>query len=136
MRTVHKIVVQHRSASPSEAWESITGYPKAIRIGPWVAVTATTAATADGGAVGGDDIGLQTREVLHRIRSVLLDQGMDIPDIVRIRIYVTDINRWKEVGRAYREFFGETSPATAIVEVSRLIEPALLVQIEVDAIIS
>jgi enamine deaminase RidA (YjgF/YER057c/UK114 family) len=116
-------------------WDAVVGYSRAVRIGQWVSVSGTTAAAEGGGAVGGDDIAAQTREALRRI-AVALDQvGARLDDVVRTRMFVTDIGRWDEVGRAHGEVFGSIRPATSMVEVSRLIDPALLVEIEADAVV-
>lgn len=88
-----------------------------------------------GGAVGGDDIGAQTREALSRIAVALEQAGASLQDVVRTRMFVTDISRWEEVGRAHGEVFGSIRPATSMVEVSRLIDPTLLVEIEADAVV-
>jgi enamine deaminase RidA (YjgF/YER057c/UK114 family) len=98
-----------------------------------VAVSGTTAAAAGGGAVGGDDIAAQTRETLHRIVVALEQAGARIEDVVRTRMYITDIARWEEVGRVHGEVFGDVRPATSMVEVAALIDPALLIEIEADA---
>jgi enamine deaminase RidA (YjgF/YER057c/UK114 family) len=117
------------------AWAAGVGYSRAVRTGQWVSVSGTTAAAEGGGAVGGDDIAAQTREALRRI-AVALDQvGARLDDVVRTRMFVTDIGRWDEVGRAHGEVFGSIRPATSMVEVSRLIDPALLVEIEADAVV-
>jgi len=99
----------------------------------WVLVAGTTAAAEGGGAVGGDDVGEQAREALRRIQLALEEAGSRLEDVVRTRMFVTDISRWEDVGRAHGEVFGEIRPATSMVEVSRLIDPALLVEIEADA---
>ena len=111
------------------------GYSRAVRVGQWVSVAGTTAAAAGGGAVGGEDVGEQAREALRRIASALEQVGAGLQDVVRTRIYVTDISRWEEVGRAHGEAFGTIRPATSMVEVRRLIDPALLVEIEADAVV-
>lgn len=111
------------------------GYSRAVRVGAWVSVAGTTAAAEDGGAVGGDDIGEQAREALRRIRLALEGVGARLEDVVRTRMFVTDITRWEEVGRAHGEVFASIRPATSMVEVRRLIDPALLVEIEADAVI-
>ncbi|HEY5858564.1 MAG TPA: Rid family hydrolase, partial [Aldersonia sp.] len=98
-------------------------------------VAGTTAALPDGSAVGGDDIGEQTREALRRIAAALEQAGAGLADVVRTRIFVTDIARWREVGAAHAEFFAEIRPASTMVEVGALITPALQVEIEADAII-
>jgi len=104
-------------------------------VGSLVFVAGTTAAAEDGGAVGGDDAGAQTREALRRIGLALARVGAGFDDVVRTRLYVTDIGRWAEVGAAHAEVFAGTRPAATMVEVSRLIDPALLVEIEVDAVV-
>lgn len=116
-------------------WEGVVGYSRAVRVGSWIAVSGTTAAADGGGAVGGDDIGAQTREALRRIADALERVGADLRHVVRTRMYVTDIGRWREVGDVHGEVFGDIRPSTSMVEVSRLIDPALLVEIEADAIV-
>jgi len=116
-------------------WEPVVGYSRAVRVGPWVSVAGTTAAADGGGAVGGDDIGAQAREALSRIEQALHEVGARLEDVVRTRMFVTDISRWEQVGRAHGEFFGSIRPATSMLEVSRLIDPALLVEIEADAVV-
>ena len=125
-----------RNYSSGSPFEDAVGYSRAVRHGQFVAVAGTTAALPDGSAVGGDDIGEQTREALRRIAVALEQAGAGLADVVRTRIYVTDIARWREVGAAHAEFFAEIRPAAAMVEVSALITPALLVEIEADAIIA
>lgn len=126
---------QRQLVSSGAAWESIVGYSRAVRVGPWISVAGTTAATGDGSAIGGDDIAAQTREALRRITLALEQAGAGLGDVVRTRIFVTDISRWEEVGRVHGEAFAGIRPATSMVEVSRLIDPALLVEIEADAYI-
>jgi enamine deaminase RidA (YjgF/YER057c/UK114 family) len=128
-------MTQRQMVSSGTVWEPIVGYSRAIRVGPYIAVAGTTAATPDGGAVGGNDVGEQTREALRRIQAALQQAGAELAHVVRTRMYVTDISRWQEVGQAHGEVFGGIRPATSMIEVSRLIEPALLVEIEADAII-
>ncbi|MEO6998262.1 MAG: RidA family protein [Terracoccus sp.] len=121
--------------SSGTRWESLVGYSRAVRVGQWVSVAGTTAALAGGGVVGGDDVGAQTREVLRRIRSALEQCGAGLDDVVRTRIFVTDISRWEQVGRVHGEVFAAIRPATSMVEVSALIDPMLLVEIEADAVV-
>ncbi len=111
------------------------GWPRSRRVGQWVSVAGTTAAAEGGGAVGGDDIGKQAREALRRIRLALEQAGARLQDVVRTRMFVTDISRWQEVGRAHDEVFADIRPAASMVEVSRLIDPALHVEIEADAVV-
>jgi enamine deaminase RidA (YjgF/YER057c/UK114 family) len=116
-------------------WEGVVGYSRAVRAGPWVCVSGTTAALEGGGAVGGDDVGAQAREALRRIAVALEQAGAGLEHVVRTRIYVTDIDRWEEVGRVHGEVFADVRPAATMVEVHRLIDPALLVEIEADAVV-
>jgi len=116
-------------------WEPLVGYSRAVRVGDVVEVTGTTDAGSDGTALHPGDPGAQAREILRRIAAVLQQAGSRIEDVVRTRMYVTDISRWEEVGRAHGEVFGAIRPATSMVEVSRLIEPSLLVEIEARAVV-
>lgn len=120
--------------SSGGTWEPIVGYSRAVRVGDHVSVAGTTAATPEG-PVGGDDIGEQARACLTRIRAALVEAGATLEDVVRTRMFVTDISRWEEVGRVHGEFLGHVRPAATMVEVRALIEPGLLVEIEADAII-
>lgn len=128
-------MTQRQLVSSGAPWESVVGYSRAVRVGPWVSVAGTTAALPDGGAVGGDDIAEQTREALRRIARALEEAGAGLEDVVRTRIFVTDISRWQEVGEAHGEVFGDIRPAASMLEVSALIDPALLVEIEADAVV-
>ncbi len=125
-------VVRLGSGSP---WEPVVGYSRAVRVGSWVSVAGTTAALEGGGAVGGDDAGAQAREAMRRIAAALEEVGAGVEHVVRTRVYVTDISRWEEVGRAHGEVFGQVRPASTMVEVSRLIDPALQVEVEADAVV-
>jgi enamine deaminase RidA (YjgF/YER057c/UK114 family) len=128
-------MTQRQLVSSGTVWEPLVGYSRAVRVGPFIAVAGTTAATPDGQAVGGSDIRQQTREALRRIQDALQQAGADLEHVVRTRMYVTDITRWQEVGQAHGEVFGSIRPATSMIEVSGLIEPALLVEIEADAVV-
>ncbi|MFC7360480.1 Rid family hydrolase [Nocardioides astragali] len=128
-------MTQRQLVSSGAMWEPVVGYSRAVRVGPWVSVAGTTAAADGGGAVGGDDIGAQAREALRRVVAALAQAGAGPEHVVRTRMFVTDISRWEEVGRAHGEVFGVIRPATSMVEVSRLIDPALLVEIEADAVV-
>lgn len=128
-------MTQRQLVSSGAIWEPVVGYSRAVRVGPWVSVAGTTAAADGGGAVGGDDIGAQAREALRRVVAALEQAGAGPEHVVRTRMFVTDINRWEEVGRAHGDVFGAIRPATSMVEVSRLIDPVLLVEIEADAVV-
>lgn len=117
-------------------WESKVGYCRAVRIGSQVAVTGTAAVGEDGEVVGVGDAYLQAKRCLQIIEKALKDAGANLTDVVRTRIYVTDISQWEAVGRAHGEWFGEILPATTMVEVSALIDPDMLVEIEADAIVT
>ena len=116
-------------------WEAIVGYSRAVRVGNAVYVSGTTATDARGQVVGVGDAGTQTRQALANLRSALERAGSRLEDVVRTRMFVTDIARWEEIGRAHGEIFGAIRPATSMVEVRKLIDPDMLVEIEADAVI-
>ncbi|WP_412027265.1 RidA family protein [Deinococcus yunweiensis] len=120
--------------SSGSPWEAKIGYSRAVRVGNVVQVSGTTA-TVNGEVVGVDDPAEQTRAALGIIRTALETAGARMEDVVRTRIYVTDISRWQEVGGAHGEVFGEIRPATSMVQVAALIDPLHLVEIEAEAII-
>lgn len=116
-------------------WETIVGYSRAVRTGNLVFVAGTTAMRPDGILVGPEDPGEQTRFILKRIESALQECGASLADVVRTRMFVTDIAHWEAIGRAHGEAFGSIRPAATMVEVSRLIADGLLVEMEADAVI-
>ena len=126
---------ERKNISSGAPWESIVGYSRAVRVGNHVWVAGTTATDEKGNVVGVGDAAAQTRYVLQKIGRALKETGVTFADVVRTRTFVTDIAQWEEIGRVHGEFFGEVRPAATMVEVSKLIDPAHLVEIEVDAFV-
>lgn len=116
-------------------WEEIVGYSRAVRVGNWVSVSGTTAVDDNSAVVGLGDVGVQTRFIIQKIEKALIACGASLSDVIRTRMFVTDISQWEAIGRVHGEFFRQIKPASTMVEVKALISPELLVEIEVDAII-
>lgn len=121
--------------SSGAKWEDIVGYSRAVKIGNIIEVTGTVAVDEKSKLVGGNDAYLQTKYIIQKIEKVLQRAGATLQDVVRTRMFVTDITRWEEYGRAHGEFFKDIKPCTTMVEISKLIAPEYLVEIEATAII-
>ena len=122
--------------SSGATWEDIVGYSRAVKMGNIIEVTGTVAVDANNDVVGVNDAYLQTKFILQKIETVLQQAGASLSDVVRTRMFVTDISRWEDYGRAHGEVFRQIKPCTTMVEVSRLIAPEFLIEIEATAILS
>lgn len=124
---------QRQNYASGSPWEDLVGYSRAVKIGPFIQVAGTTATDAQGQPVGTGDAYEQTRYILQKIARALHHFSTDLSAVTRTRMYAVDIDQWEDIGRAHGEFFGTIRPAATLIEVSRLIGPELLVEIEVDA---
>lgn len=122
--------------SSGSKWEHVIGYSRAVKVGNVVEVTGTVASGEDGKVVGKDDAYAQTKYIYEKIEAVLIRAGANMKDVVRVRMFVTDISRWQEYGKAHSEFFREIKPCNTMVEVNALIEQDYLIEIEATAIIT
>jgi enamine deaminase RidA (YjgF/YER057c/UK114 family) len=116
-------------------WEPIVGYSRAVRVGEMIFVTGTTATDEHGQVVGKDDVYAQTTQAIGNIEKALKVLGADLRHVVRTRMFVTDISQWQEIGRAHGEIFAQILPATSMIEISRLIDGDMLIEIEADAVV-
>lgn len=128
-------MAERERVSSGRPWESVVGYSRALRVGKLVYVSGTTATNEQGEVVGTGDAYQQTVQTLRNIEAALKQLGVGLEHVVRTRMFVTDISRWQEYARGHAEFFGAIRPATSMVEVSRLIAPEMLVEIEAEAVV-
>ncbi|WP_445710257.1 RidA family protein [Flavobacterium sp.] len=129
-----KTMSKRKNITTGSPWEDKVGYSRAVQVGNIIEVSGTTATGKDGTIIGINDPYLQTKTIIETAKNVLENMGSRLADVVRTRIYTTDISRWEEIGKAHGEYFGSIKPATAMVEISGLVNPEMLVEIEFTAI--
>jgi len=127
--------MQRTNYSSGSKWEDIVGYSRAVKVGNTIEVTGTVASGENGRVVGKDDPYIQTKYIYQKIEKVLQQAGATMKDVVRVRMFVTDISQWQEYGKAHSEFFKDIKPCNTMVEVSALIEPDYMIEIEATAIL-
>ncbi|EZH74990.1 hypothetical protein ATO12_09670 [Aquimarina atlantica] len=123
-----------KNISSGSPWEDIVGYSRAVKVGNIIEVSGTTATGKDGNIIGVDDPYLQTKTIIETAKNVLEEMGYSLDHVIRTRIYTTDISQWEAIGKAHGEYFGTIKPTTAMVEIAKLINPDMLVEIEFTAI--
>lgn len=127
--------MNRQNFSSGAKWESIVGYSRAVKVGNLIFVTGTTATDEHSNIVGENDAYIQTKQAIKNIEKILVKAGSSLKEVVRTRMFVTNIERdWEAVGKAHAEFFGEILPATSMIEISKLIDPKMLIEIEADAV--